>query len=126
MLTLFLTGVMLYRALPAPFVWGELGKSIPQVWIIPFRGDVFVGLTALIIAYLLWKRRGLMPWTIGIVFHVIGMTDFLVAAQLFFLAPMPMVPNLDFMIVAISVQLLCIALLVRNRDYYLGPDKWKP
>jgi hypothetical protein len=125
--TLILTGIMVYRVVGIPFVWGELGKSIPQVWSIPFSGDAFVGLAAVVVTYLLWKHRGLMPWTIGIVFHVVGIKDFSVAGQLMFLAPNPMMPSLIFglvfLFVGISVQLLCIALLVRNRDYYLRVDK---
>ena len=126
MLTLFLTGAMFYRAPGAPFIWPELGESIPQVWQIAFSGDIFIGLTAGIVTYLLWKHRGLMPWTIGVLFHVIGMKDFSVAMQLAFLAPNPMLPDpyvaTLFMSVAMSVHLLCIALLVRNRHYYLSPD----
>ncbi len=126
--TLVLTGLMVYRVIGIPFVWGELGKSIPQVWSIPFSGDAFVGLAAVVVTYLLWKRPSLMAWTIGIAFHVIGIKDFSVAGQLIFLAPNPMMPNptvgIIFTSVGIGLQLLCIGLLVRNRDYYLSHDKW--
>ena len=118
-----LTGLMFYRAPPAPFVWGRLGEDIPQVWQIPFSGDVFIGLTAWVVAYLLWKRGGPVVWMLGIVFHAVGIQDFLVAAQMMFLAPNPMIPDpyngLMFMNTLISVHLLCIALLMRNRDHYL-------
>lgn len=120
--TLIITGIMVYR-IAAVFMWGDLGKDTPEVWAIPFAGDVFVGLTALIVTYMLWKHRGPLVWLSGIVFHVIGIKDFSVAYQLIFIDPMPRMADssfgIIFMSIGISLQLLCIALLIRNRGYYL-------
>ncbi|NQV36437.1 MAG: hypothetical protein HQ509_00335 [Candidatus Marinimicrobia bacterium] len=74
-------------------MWGTLGKGTPNVWVIPYSGDVVVGALALIVTYLLWKHRGLGVWTSGIVFHVIGIKDFSVAAQLIFIAPPGVMPT---------------------------------
>lgn len=120
--TLIITGIMVYR-IAVVFMWGTLGNGTPEVWVIPYAGDAFVGVTALIVTYLLWKRRGPIVWMTGIAFHVIGIKDFSVAGQLIFLDPMPSMPDptfgMIFMSIGISLQLLCIALLIRNRDYYL-------
>ena len=104
----------------------NLGETGPEFWIVAFTGDVFVGITALIVAGLLWRVRGLAVWTIGIVWHVIGLNDFTVAWQLFYIEPpffdtgnMGNVPLVIFA-VGIVVHLLCIYLLVRYRRYYLG------
>ena len=104
----------------------NLGETGPEFWIVAFTGDVFVGITALIVAGLLWRVRGLAVWTIGIVWQVIGLNDFTVAWQLFYIAPpffdtgnMGNVPLVIFA-VGIVVHLLCIYLLVRYRRYYLG------
>ena len=108
------------RAIP------NLGETGPEFWIVAFTGDVFVGITALIVAGLLWRVRGLAVWTIGIVWQVIGLQDFTVAWQLFYIEPpffdtgnMGNVPLVIFA-VGIGVHLLCIYLLVRYRRYYLG------
>ena len=56
----------------------------------------------------------------------IGIFDFLVAGQLMFIEPHPMFPDpsnaVVILSVGISVQLLCIALLIRHRGYYLKPE----
>ena len=64
----------------------NLGETGPEFWRVAFTGDVFVGITALIVAGLLWRVRGLAVWTIGIVWQVIGLQDFTVAWQLFYVA----------------------------------------
>ena len=104
----------------------NLGETGPEFWIVAFTGDVFVGITALIVAGLLWRVRGLAVWTIGIVWQVIGLNDFTVAWQLFLIEP-PFfdtgnMGNVPFVIFAVGivVHLLCIYLLVRYRRYYLG------
>ncbi len=125
-ITIIITAIMVYRFMVV-FMWGDLGNGTPEVWSIPYAGDAFVGLTALIVAYMLWKHKGPLVWLSGIVFHVIGIKDFSVAGQLIFIDPPPQMPDptfgIIFMSVGISLQLLCIALLIRNRQYYLGLPK---
>ncbi len=116
--TLILTGLMTYR-LAVVFQWGELGISIPEVWSIPFSGDFFVGIFAPIVTYLLWKRRGLLAWTAGIVFHVVGIKDFSVAGQLMFLAPNPMMPSPTFGIIFIKSNFWFLITRITNHCYMI-------
>ena len=120
-----LSALMVFRTLALRRI-PNLGETGPEFWIVAFTGDVFVGITALIVAGLLWRVRGLAVWTIGIVWQVIGLNDFTVAWQLFYIEPpffdtgnMGNVPLVIFA-VGIVVHLLCIYLLVRYRRYYLG------
>ena len=54
---------------------GSSPVSSPISWIIPFLGDSIVGLTAPILAVLLWWKKGLAVWTTGIVWTVFGTWD---------------------------------------------------
>ena len=116
-----LSALMAYRVV-ALTMMSELGKTMPVFWSAPLHGDAFIGLTALIVAGLLWRFRGLAVWTIGIVWHVIGFKDFTVGMDLHFVEPV--FPPGDMVLIVFTVgmlvHLLCIYLLVRFRRYYLG------
>ena len=45
-----LTGLMFHRSM-AFIMMPELGKTIPLLWSAPMHGDVFIGFTALILAF---------------------------------------------------------------------------
>ncbi|MCH8907528.1 MAG: hypothetical protein IH840_10600 [Candidatus Heimdallarchaeota archaeon] len=121
-LVLILSGVMLYRASLLSSI-SNLGDTIPEFWIVAFTGDIFVGLTALIVVPLLWKSRTLLAWTIGIIWHVIGLKDYTVGFQLHFVEPfdesLGSTPIFVFTF-GIIVHIICISLLVRYRHYYLA------
>ena len=118
-----LSALMVYRV--TTLMWIPLlGDTIPEFWIVAFTGDAFVGITALIVAALLWRSRGLAVWTIAIIWQVIGLKDYTVGMQLQFIEPFdPSMSNTMAMIFfggGIAVHLVCIYLLVRYRNYYLG------
>ena len=117
-----LTALMVHR-LAALFSFSDLGEGTPDFWVVAFTGDTFIGVTAPIVAFMLWKNRGLAVWTTAIVWHVIGIKDYSAGAQFAALeTPDGMSASviLPVFAVGISVHLLCIFLLVRCRRHYLG------
>ena len=117
-----LTALMVHR-LAALFNISDLGEGTPDFWIVALTGDTFIGVTAPIVAVMLWKNRGLAVWTIAIAWHVIGIKDYSAGAQFAALE----IPNgmsasviLPVFAVGISIHLLCIFLLARFRRHYLG------
>ena len=120
-----LTALMFYRIVGF-FGLTTLGDTQPMGWIVAFTGDAFMGVTALIVAGLLWKYRGLGVWTIAIVWHVIGIKDYLAGTQLAIVEPPidaePGGLGVFFVIfgVGILLHIISIYLLSRNRNYYLG------
>ena len=58
-LTLMLTG----RAMTVAFIHRAGGNAMggpPIVWLMPLIGDAVVGLSGLVVAYLIWTCRGLI------------------------------------------------------------------
>lgn len=117
-----ITALMVYRLLGFNFL-GEVGNTIPEMWGVAFRGDIFIGATALIVAYLLWKSRGLAVWTIAIVWHWVGIRDYVSAIEFQFIEPFD--PSLGNAILVplfggLILQLIAAFLLVKYRRIYLG------
>jgi len=117
-----LSALVVYRLVALPGLL-DLGDSTPEFWVVAFTGDTFMGVTALIIAIMLWKTRGLAIWTTAIAWHMIGIKDYLAGAQ-FLAVELPDGASLSVIVpifaVGISAQVLCIFLLVRFRRDYLG------
>ena len=77
-LVLLLTLMASGRAMTLAFIWraGDGGPGDPpQEWLMPLIGDAFVGLTALVIAMLIWQRRSIVVWVATIVWTSIGAFD---------------------------------------------------
>lgn len=117
-----LTGLMVYRAIAAVGLT-DLGDGTPDFWIVALTGDAFIGVTAPIVAFLLWKRRGLAIWTIAIAWHVTGIKVFLAGSQ-FLAVDIPDRATVAMLApifgVGIAFHLLTIYLLIRFRRHYLG------
>ena len=75
-----LSALMVYR-LVAFIGFSDFGDGTPEFWVVAFTGDAFMGVTAPIVAIMLWKTRGLAIWTTAIAWHVIGIKDYLAGAQ---------------------------------------------
>lgn len=116
-----LSALMTYR-LVAVGGFADLGEGTPEFWVVAFTGDTFMGLTAPIVAYLLWKTRGLAIWTTAIVWHAIGIKDYIAGLE-FVGVELPSGSSasliIPILVVGISVQLLCIYLLALHRRHYL-------
>ena len=51
----------------------------PAAWLMPLIEDAVTGLSALAVAYLIWKQRDLWVWTSVIVWYVVAIWDALSA-----------------------------------------------
>lgn len=73
-LTLMLAG----RAMTIAFLWrvGGTGQGDPpDAWLMPLLGDVVIGVSALAVAFLIWRRPGPWAWVTVIVWNAIGAWD---------------------------------------------------
>lgn len=87
-LTLMLTG----RAMTLAFIHRAGGDGLgdpPLVWLMPLIGDAVVGLSGLVIAYLIWMRQGLAVWTAIVVWNVVAIWDAMSAFVIHLTVPWP-------------------------------------
>ena len=87
-LTLLLSG----RAMTLAFITRAGGTGVgdpPAAWLMPLIGDAVIGLSALIIAYLVWKKAGLWVWTALVVWNVVAIWDALSAFLIHLTNPWP-------------------------------------
>lgn len=81
-LLLFLTLMLSGRAMTLAFisrVGGFGAGDPPAAWLMPLIGDALIGISAIIIAYLIWKGVGLFAWTAVIAWNAIAIWDALAA-----------------------------------------------
>ncbi|MEL6361831.1 MAG: hypothetical protein AAFR21_12175 [Pseudomonadota bacterium] len=118
-----LTALMTYRLLPL-VSYGDLGDSVPISWVNPFTGDILIGLTAPIMAFLLARRQTLFVWTVAIVWHALGIWDYCTGIILDFVDPITWAPPgaLELLVAGVLIQLLNVYILTRPRmiQAYIG------
>ncbi len=92
----------------------------------PLIGDAVIGLSALAVAYLIWKKRGLWVWTSVIVWNVVAIWDALSAFVIQMTNPWPEFFMLQLvgpvMFFAASAMHLILLFLMSRKlacDYYL-------
>lgn len=81
-LILIMTLMMSGRAMTLAFIHragGNLSGDPPAAWLLPLIGDAVIGISALWIAYLLLKQRGLWVWTSIVVWNALSIWDSLSA-----------------------------------------------
>ena len=61
----------------------------PAAWLMPLVGDAFVGLTALLVAFLVATRPTLTTWTVAVVWTSLGAFDAAAALLVEISAPWP-------------------------------------
>lgn len=126
----WLTVIHVYRVAALGLVLTALEGGVPPVFIIPGVGDFLAGITAPIIAFLLWRRRGLRVWLAAIVWHALALSDLLVGQSIQFIVQPEsgITPPDAVLAIALTIwialditHLLSIVLLSRKpmRDYYL-------
>lgn len=79
---LFLTLMLSGRAMTLAFVGRAGGDGVgdpPAAWLMPLVGDAVIGVSALAVAFLIWKQRGLWVWTTIIVWNSLAIWDALSA-----------------------------------------------
>lgn len=77
-LTLLLSG----RAMTVPFIMragGPLPGDPPAAWLMPLVGDAVIGISALAVAWALWRRAGLWVWISVVVWNAVAIWDALAA-----------------------------------------------
>ena len=127
-LTLMLAG----RAMTLAFIHraGQGGPGDPPAaWLMPLIGDAVIGLSAIAIACLIWKKRGLWVWTSVIVWNIVAIWDALSAFVIQMTNPWPeffmlrlIGPVMFFAASAMHLMLLFLMSRKPARDYYLKTD----
>ena len=118
-LTLMLSG----RAMTLAFIGqagGESPGDPPAAWLMPLVGDAVIGVTALLIAYFIWKRAGLFAWTSIVVWNSVAIWDALSAYLINRVEPWPEFFMLNLFgtpmfFVASLMHGLCIYLVTRKQ-----------
>jgi len=114
-LSLMLAG----RAMTLAFltrVGGEGAGDPPLAWLMPLAGDGVIGLSAVAVAVIAWKGRGLLAWTIVVVWNCIGIWDALSAFAIHLTVPWPTffmveIFGASMFFAAIAMHLVCLALV---------------
>lgn len=96
---------------------GDAAGDPPRAWLMPLVGDTVVGLSALAVAYLLWKRPGLGSWVTALMWSAVAVFDASAAWMIETIAPWP-----DFFMIglfgramfpaAVAMHLVIVGLLV--------------
>jgi len=63
------------RIAALPIIRDTLAGRAPDAWLYPGIVDVLVGITAPVIAYLLWRKRGPWIWLVALVWFTLSMLD---------------------------------------------------
>lgn len=80
------------RAMTLPFIAraGDGGAGDPpDVWLMPLIADAAIGLAAIAVALLIWKRANPTTWVIAVVWSAIGAFDAIAAFVIETTAPWP-------------------------------------
>jgi len=88
-----------------------LSGSASPAWLYPAITDVAVGLMAPIVAFAVWRMKGLGVWVFAIVFFAISIVDHLDAVTAALTTPIPAAPLLSPSPVATVVDLVVISVL---------------
>jgi len=119
------------RVLAYSMIQDVFAGITPDAWLFPAAMDVFVGVTAPIVAIGLWRGKGLAVWTSAIVFFVLSISDHLDAMTVVLTTkgPLPAMmsgaPSSTATMLTVMSLIEAIAiwkLASKNlRDHYLSP-----
>lgn len=125
-LTLLLSG----RAMTLAYIHRAGGLESgdpPAAWLMPLMGDAVIGVSALVIAYILWNGKGLWVWTTVIVWNAIAIWDALSAVVIHLTNPWPSFWMLELVgpamfFAASAMHLTIIVMLCQRavRESYFG------
>ena len=127
-LTFMLSG----RAMTLAFLGRVGGSNVgdpPQAWLMPLVGDALIGVTALLILYLILRRKGLWVWTTIIVWNVVAIWDALSAFVISLTNPWPEFfmlqlfgPTMFFAASFMHLVIIGLALRAEVRAHFLAED----
>ncbi len=119
---IFTTGWMLFRAIGSGLflTLGVIGspRSASSDWTIAFLGDFVIGITALILAYKIWKKPSALLWGILLAWNAVGIFDLFGALSHSFTAPFSPFPEIGIneisirTILSLNTLIQSIALLL--------------
>jgi len=129
-LTLVLTLMLSGRAMTLAFIHragqGEPGDP-PAAWLMPLLGDAIIGVSAVLVAFLIWKKRGLWVWTSIVVWNALAIWDALSAFIIHLTNPWPdffmlqlFGPVMFFAASAMHLVIIVLACRKETREYYIG------
>ena len=67
--------IQVYRISAYSFAQGALAGRVDPAWFFPAAADVFFGVTAPFIVFMLWRKAGLAVWVIGIAWLALSAFD---------------------------------------------------
>ena len=122
-IVLVLTLMLCGRAMTLAFIaraGGQGPGDPPPAWLMPLLGDAIIGITGLLVAYLIARKSGPWVWTSIIVWNAVAIWDALSAFVIHTTNPWPdffMIRLLGpWMFFAASVMHLAIICLVSRPD----------
>ncbi len=105
---------------------GTLPGDPPAAWLMPLVGDAVIGITAIFVAYLIWRRVGLWVWTTIIVWNAVAIWDALSAFIIHTTNPWPdffmielLGASMFFAASAMHLGILILACRQDVRKFYL-------
>ncbi len=99
------------RLVGFPLAQDALAGRASPAWLYPAITDVVIGLMAPIVAFAVWRMKGLGVWVFGIVFFAISIVDHMDAVTAALTTPIPPAPLLSPSPVATAVQLTVISVI---------------
>ena len=119
---IFATGWMVFRAVGSG-LFLSLGlldspRAAPPDWTIAFLGDFAIGITALFLAYMIWKKPSALLWGILLAWNAVGLFDLFGALSHSFSAPFSPFPEIGIneisirTILSLNTFIQSVALLV--------------
>ncbi len=120
-LAVALTALASGRAMTLAFI-GRAGDGgagdPPEAWLMPLLGDAVIGLAAIAVAVLLWKRPNPITWVVAVTWSAIGAFDALAAFVVDVTTPWPEFFMLEIFgrsmfFAAAAMHLVIIGLLTR-------------
>ena len=100
------------------------GRASPA-WLYPAMTDVVVGIMAPIVAFAVWRLKGLGVWVFGIVFFAISIVDYLDAVTAALTTPIPSAPLLFPSVVTTAGLLIVISVIDAVAIAALGTAKMR-
>ena len=122
---IFATGWMVFRAVGSGLFLSlgilESPRAAPPDWTIAFLGDFAIGITALFLAYMIWKKPSALLWGILLAWNAVGIFDLFGALSHSFTAPFSPFPEIGInemsirTILSINTLIQSIAILFMFR-----------
>ena len=122
---IFATGWMVFRAIGSGLFLSlgilESPRAAPPDWTIAFLGDFAIGITALFLAYMIWKKPSALLWGILLAWNSVGLFDLFGALSHSFSAPFSPFPEIGIneisirTILSLNTFMQSVALIVMFR-----------